>query len=113
MYFDAPASSSNGMEDVIRSPADTSGWSVTNRLPIEASVGVSSRIESSWIKMNAKISSFQETAPDVLAHITSLIPMRRVGRADEVAALIAWLCSDEVSFSTVAVYDISGGRATY
>jgi NAD(P)-dependent dehydrogenase (short-subunit alcohol dehydrogenase family) len=53
------------------------------------------------------------TAPDVLAHITSLIPMGRVGRADEVAALIAWLTSDECSFSTGAVYDISGGRATY
>lgn len=53
------------------------------------------------------------TSPDVLAHITSLIPMRRVGRAEEVAALIVWLCSDEVSFSTGAVYDISGGRATY
>lgn len=57
--------------------------------------------------MNAK------TAPAVLEHITSLIPMRRVGRADEVAALISWLCSEEVSFSTGAVYDISGGRATY
>jgi 3-oxoacyl-[acyl-carrier protein] reductase len=54
-----------------------------------------------------------DTAPDVLAHITSLIPMRRVGRADEVAALVSWLASDEVSFSTGAVYDISGGRATY
>lgn len=53
------------------------------------------------------------TAPDVLAHITSLIPMKRVGRASEVAALVSWLCSDEVSFSTGAVYDISGGRATY
>ena len=53
------------------------------------------------------------TAPDVLAHITSLIPMGRVGRPDEVAALIAWLTSDECSFSTGAVYDISGGRATY
>ena len=53
------------------------------------------------------------TAPDVLAHITSLIPMGRVGRADEVAALIAWLTSDQCSFSTGAVYDISGGRATY
>lgn len=53
------------------------------------------------------------TSPDVLAHITSLIPMRRVGRAEEVAELIAWLCSDRVSFSTGAVYDISGGRATY
>jgi NAD(P)-dependent dehydrogenase (short-subunit alcohol dehydrogenase family) len=54
-----------------------------------------------------------DTAPEVLAHITSLIPMKRVGRAEEVAELISWLCSDRVSFSTGAVYDISGGRATY
>ena len=53
------------------------------------------------------------TAPDVLAHITSLIPMRRVGEASEVAELVSWLASDKVSFSTGAVYDISGGRATY
>lgn len=53
------------------------------------------------------------TSPDVLAHITSLIPMGRVGRTEEVAALVSWLSSDEVSFSTGAVYDISGGRATY
>ena len=53
------------------------------------------------------------TSPEVLAHITSLIPMGRVGRAEEVAALVSWLCSDECSFSTGAVYDISGGRATY
>jgi 2-dehydro-3-deoxy-L-rhamnonate dehydrogenase (NAD+) len=55
----------------------------------------------------------QETAPDVLAHITSLIPMKRVGRPEEVAELITFLCSDRVSFSTGAVYDVSGGRATY
>jgi 2-dehydro-3-deoxy-L-rhamnonate dehydrogenase (NAD+) len=54
-----------------------------------------------------------ETAPDALEHITSLIPMKRVGRPEEVAELVAWLCSDAVSFSTGAVYDISGGRATY
>ncbi|MEN3615389.1 SDR family NAD(P)-dependent oxidoreductase [Plantactinospora sp. ZYX-F-223] len=53
------------------------------------------------------------TAPEALAHITSLIPMRRLGRPEEVAELIAWLVSDKVSFSTGAVYDISGGRATY
>lgn len=53
------------------------------------------------------------TAPDVLAHITTLIPMKRVGEATEVAELVAWLASEKVSFSTGAVYDISGGRATY
>jgi 2-dehydro-3-deoxy-L-rhamnonate dehydrogenase (NAD+) len=53
------------------------------------------------------------TAPEVLAHLTSLIPMRRLGRADEVAELVAWLASNRCSFSTGAVYDISGGRATY
>lgn len=53
------------------------------------------------------------TAAPVLEHITSLIPMRRVGQPDEVAELIAWLASNRVSFSTGAVYDISGGRATY
>lgn len=53
------------------------------------------------------------TTPEVLAHITSLIPMRRTGRPEEVAELIAWLSSDLLSFSTGAVYDISGGRATY
>jgi len=41
------------------------------------------------------------------------IPMGRMGSADEVAALIAWLASDECSFSTGATYDISGGRAVY
>jgi 3-oxoacyl-[acyl-carrier protein] reductase len=39
--------------------------------------------------------------------------MKRLGRAEEVAELIAWLVSDKCSFSTGAVYDISGGRATY
>jgi 2-dehydro-3-deoxy-L-rhamnonate dehydrogenase (NAD+) len=54
-----------------------------------------------------------DTAPEVLAYMTSLIPMKRLGRPEEVAELAAFLCSGRVSFSTGAVYDISGGRATY
>jgi len=45
--------------------------------------------------------------------LVSKIPMGRVGRPEEVAALVAWLCSDDCSFTTGAVHDLSGGRATY
>jgi 3-oxoacyl-[acyl-carrier protein] reductase len=46
-------------------------------------------------------------------YMVERIPMGRLGKADEVAALICWLASEECSFSTGATYDISGGRATY
>lgn len=45
--------------------------------------------------------------------LVAKIPMGRIGRPEEVAALALWLASDECSFSTGAVYDLSGGRATY
>jgi NAD(P)-dependent dehydrogenase (short-subunit alcohol dehydrogenase family) len=54
-----------------------------------------------------------DNTPEVLAYMTNLIPMKRVGQPGEVAELVAWLASDRVSFSTGAVYDVSGGRATY
>jgi 2-dehydro-3-deoxy-L-rhamnonate dehydrogenase (NAD+) len=50
------------------------------------------------------------------AHIDfmlSKIPMGRLGLVDEVASLVTWLASEECSFSTGAVFDVSGGRATY
>ena len=43
----------------------------------------------------------------------SKIPMARLGKIEEVASLVCWLASEECSFSTGAVFDISGGRATY
>ncbi len=55
----------------------------------------------------------QSTAPEVLAYMIERIPMGRVGTPDEVAELVSWLCSDRCSFSTAAVFDLSGGRATY
>ena len=46
-------------------------------------------------------------------YMVSKIPMGRLGQVDEIAALVCWLASAECSFSTGAVFDISGGRATY
>jgi 2-dehydro-3-deoxy-L-rhamnonate dehydrogenase (NAD+) len=46
-------------------------------------------------------------------YMVERIPLGRVGTADEVAALVAWLASEDCSFSTGATYDISGGRAVY
>jgi 3-oxoacyl-[acyl-carrier protein] reductase len=46
-------------------------------------------------------------------YMLSKIPMNRFGRAEEAAALVAWICSEDCSFSTGAVFDLSGGRATY
>ena len=54
-----------------------------------------------------------QLTPEFRAFVTSKIPVGRLGRADEVAALAAWLASEECSFSTGAVFDASGGRATY
>jgi 3-oxoacyl-[acyl-carrier protein] reductase len=55
----------------------------------------------------------KQMEPSTVDLLVSKIPMGRVGTPAEVAALVAWLASDECSFSTGAVYDLSGGRATY
>ena len=55
----------------------------------------------------------QQMEKSTVDMLIAKIPMGRVGKPEEVAALVAWLASDECSFSTGAVYDLSGGRATY
>jgi 2-dehydro-3-deoxy-L-rhamnonate dehydrogenase (NAD+) len=50
---------------------------------------------------------------EAVSYMVSKIPMGRVGKPDEVAALVSWLASEECSFTTAAVFDLSGGRATY
>jgi len=48
-----------------------------------------------------------------IAFMLSKIPMGRFGTPEEVAALVGWLCTEDCSFSTGAVFDLSGGRSTY
>ena len=55
----------------------------------------------------------EQVSEEHINYMTSRIPMGRVGQPEEVAALACFLASDEVTFSTGAVFDLSGGRATY
>ncbi|HEY6865048.1 MAG TPA: SDR family NAD(P)-dependent oxidoreductase [Burkholderiales bacterium] len=61
----------------------------------------------------AKTAIFEQMTEAHVAFMLSKIPMGRFVTVDEIAALVCWLASDECSFSTGAVFDISGGRATY
>ena len=56
---------------------------------------------------------FDQMTPEHIGFMLSKIPMGRFGLPEEVAAMVAWMCTDECSFSTGAVFDLSGGRSTY
>ncbi|TMH04184.1 MAG: SDR family oxidoreductase [Betaproteobacteria bacterium] len=56
---------------------------------------------------------FDQMTPAHIEFMLSKIPLGRFGHVEEIAALVAWLCTEDCSFSTGAVFDLSGGRATY
>ena len=60
-----------------------------------------------------KTAMFDQMTPEHIAFMLSKIPMSRFGNPDEIAAMVAWLCTEDCSFSTGGVFDLSGGRATY
>ncbi len=60
-----------------------------------------------------KTGMFSQMTQAHIDFMLSKIPMGRFGEVDEIAALVAWLCTEECSFSTGAVFDLSGGRAVY
>ena len=55
----------------------------------------------------------RQLTPQLVEFLLSKIPMGRFGKTGEAAALVAWLCSADCSFTTGGVFDLSGGRATY
>ena len=94
-------------------------YSASKAAVIGMTKSLGKELATSGVLVNAIAPAVIETpmnatnTPEVLEYMTSLIPMRRLGRPEEVAELVAWLASDKCSFSTGAVYDLSGGRATY
>ena len=60
-----------------------------------------------------KTAIFDQMTPEHIQFMLSKLPMGRFGQPEEVAAMVAWLCTEDCSFSTGAVFDLSGGRSTY
>jgi 3-oxoacyl-[acyl-carrier protein] reductase len=60
-----------------------------------------------------KTAIFDQMSPEHIQFMLSKIPMARFGEPEEVAAMVTWLSTEDCSFSTGAVFDLSGGRATY
>ncbi|MEO8762726.1 MAG: SDR family NAD(P)-dependent oxidoreductase [Ginsengibacter sp.] len=95
------------------------GYSATKAGVIGLVKGVAKEFASTGITINGlapaviKTPMNDNTSPEQLAYMTAKIPMQRLGTVDEVAAMSCFIVSDENSFSTGFIYDISGGRATY
>ena len=61
----------------------------------------------------AKTRIFDQMTKEHIDYMLSKIPRNKFAKVEELASLVAWLSSEENSFSTAAVFDLSGGRATY
>ncbi len=94
-------------------------YSTTKAAVIGLTKSLGKELATTNVRVNCVTPAVIET--EILAQMTqetidymvAKIPMGRPGKVTEVAALVAWLASDECAFSTGAVFDVSGGRATY
>ncbi len=95
------------------------GYSSTKAGVIGLVKGVAKEFSNTKITVNGlapaviKTTMNENTSPEQMAYMTAKIPMQRLGTIEEVAAMACYIVSDENSFSTGFIYDISGGRATY
>ena len=95
------------------------GYSTTKAGVIGLVKGIAKEFADTGITVNGlapaviKTAMNEKTSPEQLAYMTAKIPMQRLGTIEEVAASSCYIVSEENSFSTGFIYDISGGRATY
>jgi NAD(P)-dependent dehydrogenase (short-subunit alcohol dehydrogenase family) len=99
--------------------ANMVGYSAAKGAVIAMTKALGKELANTEIRVNAIAPAVIETdlvkqmTAATLKTVVAKIPLGRMGRPEEVAAMVAWLSSDECSFSTGATFDLSGGRATY
>ena len=98
---------------------NASAYSASKAAVIALTKSLGKELAATGIRVNCvapaavKTAIFDQMTPGHIGFMLSKIPMGRFGTVEEVAALVGWLCTDECSFSTGAVFDLSGGRSTY
>ena len=98
---------------------NASAYSASKAAVIALTKSLGKELADTGIRVNCvtpaavKTAIFDQMTPEHIAFMLSKIPMGRFGTVEEVAAMVGWLCTEDCSFSTGAVFDLSGGRSTY
>lgn len=98
---------------------NASAYSASKAAVIVLTKSLGKELADTGIRVNCvtpaavKTAIFEQMSPEHIAFMLSKIPMGRFGTVEEIAAMVSWLCTEDCSFSTGAVFDLSGGRSTY
>ena len=98
---------------------NASAYSASKAAVIALTKSLGKELADTGVRVNCvtpaavKTPIFDQLTPEHIQFMLSKIPMGRFGTPDEIAAMVAWLCTEDCSFSTGAVFDLSGGRSTY
>ena len=98
---------------------NASAYSASKAAVIALTKSLGKELADTGVRVNCvtpaavKTAIFDQMTEQHIQFMLSKIPMGRFGTPEEIAAMVAWLCTEECSFSTGAVFDLSGGRSTY
>jgi NAD(P)-dependent dehydrogenase (short-subunit alcohol dehydrogenase family) len=98
---------------------NASAYSASKAAVIALTKSLGKELADSGIRVNCvtpaavKTAIFDQMTEQHIQFMLSKIPMGRFGTPEEIAAMVGWLCTEDCSFSTGAVFDLSGGRSTY
>jgi len=98
---------------------NASAYSVSKAGVIGLTKSLGKELATSNIRANVicpaviKTEMLDDVTEEQIGYMLAKIPMGRMGTVEEIASMVGWMCSEECSYSTGAVFDLSGGRATY